>query len=263
MKIYDFSEIDKGMEMSPSTAKFIQEGMLDRFESLMNALTGSSLEIIVLHGCEWTQAGSDYTMTEGVVYYNGKIKFVPVFTGKSVSGSVPVWNANVVLSDPKARFADSTFKYVFSSDEMKLEMGVAGTGISDWDETLPFVTALAIALGFGSGEWVPVTSYGTGVTGNVCYRIIANQLCFKGKIEIDIPTAGFTHFTLPVGFRPSIIIYTNGYVTCPVVQINSDDSVVAGNLFFNVSGGVQGYNNTASPASVTTISFDNAGFYLN
>lgn len=134
MKSIDFSEINKGMETSPSMSKHIQEGMVERFEAVVKAIGNSPSGILILHGCVFTVDGSNYSMTPGALYYQGKIYTVDAFEGVSSGGSIPVFSAvTTTFAGPKSKFGDSLYRDVTGTDKMMVVMGASGSGIVDYN----------------------------------------------------------------------------------------------------------------------------------
>ena len=133
MKSIKYTHINEGMTVSPHYTRDVQEGTRQRFEALLQALTGGTSQVVVLHGCEVTHSSNHYRMTAGAVYYNGDLYSVPAFPNTEASGGqVPVFVVDEQFT-ANALHGDNAFRPTFFNKQMKLQIGAPGSGIANHD----------------------------------------------------------------------------------------------------------------------------------
>lgn len=133
MKHIDFSNIGLGMELSPSFSKQLQEGLLERLAATLKGLTNNAAGVVILDGCVMTKVGDQYDQTAGIVYYNGEILTVDVFTGNHAT-QVPVYQAPSNTFTQQAWYGDSVKRDTFYSRKLPMVMATSGSGIADYNQ---------------------------------------------------------------------------------------------------------------------------------
>jgi hypothetical protein len=136
MRETDFANIALGMESTPSFAKHLQDGMVDRFAAIMKALTNSSSQVVKIYGCVMTVVGNQYDQTAGVVYYNGNFHTVDVFSGNSGS-QIPVYVADNIYTR-QVWYGDLVKRDTFFTRKLKLQLGASGSGIANYNQAVLF-----------------------------------------------------------------------------------------------------------------------------
>lgn len=146
MKTIDFTNKGIGQSLSPDYTDDLQESTRAKFESLLKALTASSNAVVILHGCEITVDGSDYSMTAGVVYYQGRIYTAPAYPVTTApGGQVPVWTLQKTYTK-QARYGDNVLRDTFFNDEIVMQMGAPGSGLADYDQVVDIIDLLAVPI---------------------------------------------------------------------------------------------------------------------
>ncbi len=178
-----------GMENTSTLTRFVQEGMLERFEALLKALTGSSNNVVILDGCTYNKSGDDYTVSEGSVYYNGEVLSVDSFAGTHAT-QVPVFKQ--VISDytgqNKPIYKDGTFKDTHGVRKMTIVMGATGSGFTDCSAAivLPNIMPTEWTL-LNSTTGVSLISPSGSVSGYKCnWKEVDGDIIMNFRLSLSI-----------------------------------------------------------------------------
>ena len=189
------SDITAGaaMPIKKGTLNFIFNELADIRRILIQSGEGNSSTAYILYGLVPTINGTSYAFTEGYVYYNSIIYYVPAAT-ITVSGSnIPVFKYNTTSyttnADP-VLFSDGNTYNVHEIRNATISADVTGSGFFDWANVKYFNTA-----------WKDES---TARFLNAYWRIYNGNLQFKGLIQADssIFTTG-SWFNLPTYARPA------------------------------------------------------------
>ena len=146
MKKIDLSNIVqnvRGMRLERATLQHMLDSYSECFEALLNALKCDPDEITILTGAQAVQVGSDYTVTAGWVAYQHEVFQVAPNAFTSPPGEVGVWvlETTYASTDP-VKFDDGNEFNVNQIRKMKLQSGVSGSGVKDWDEGIKYEITL-------------------------------------------------------------------------------------------------------------------------
>lgn len=199
---------------------------------IITSMIGSYTEddLIVLYGVTVSVVSNTATWTEGYIFYNGNIYFVPA--GSDTKGS------------------GDTFFYTITSDmmfEIGISHGASGDGIADYGSGT--VKLLSI---INSGTWTNLTllnSYTSGTSGTnptVQYKKDINGIIyFRGQLKAPSSVSSNVFGSLPVGFAPTadsnFVVTGNSQVVIGAASrqlqiIDLSGSNVAGNTIHYISG---------------------------
>lgn len=143
MKTIDYQHLDQGLgiERSPSFPRELQKGMIARFQAVLTGLIGPAQDqIYVIHGCEFTVTGNNYSMTAGAVFYNNRIYSVDAFSG-TVTLEIPVFVVDNVY-DRQAVYSDGSIRDTFFEQKLAVQLGAPGSGIADYNQVITLENAL-------------------------------------------------------------------------------------------------------------------------
>ena len=140
------SDITAGaaMPIKKGTLNFIFNELADIRRILIQSGAGNSSTAYILYGLVPTINGTSYAFTEGYVYYNSIIYYVPAAT-ITVSGSnIPVFKYNTTSyttnADP-VLFSDGNTYNVHEIRNATISADVTGSGFFDWANVKYFNTA--------------------------------------------------------------------------------------------------------------------------
>lgn len=185
MKTINFSEKIKGMEWSPDYLKRMLDGTEERLSKIIKSLAGTTSGIIILEGCEMTVSGSDYSQTAGTVFYNGKIYTVDSFSGTATGANIPVWVLDVQEEGTEALFGDGVYRNVFLEQNMKLQFGLSGTGLYDWDDAGVKNIDVAYRTGFFEPTIVSGSGFSSFSLNKAFYERNGNLVKVSGKFSCN------------------------------------------------------------------------------
>lgn len=182
MREVDYSQIALGMESSPSFGQQLQGGMIDRFAALLKALTNDSNLVVIIHGCVMTKVGNQYDQTAGVVYYQGNIYTVDVFSGNHAT-QIPVY----VLDNTYTRqawYGDSAKRDTFFNRKLRLQLGASGSGLANYNQAVLFQDKLSEFIELQIKIDDAIDALNTALTSAINLKANANNAALTG-----IPTA--------------------------------------------------------------------------
>lgn len=234
-----------GIENTLTSLKFIQEGMLDRFESLLKGVTDSFNTVIILEGCAYNKTGDDYTVAAGSVYYNGEILSVDAFAGNHAT-QVPVFSAVAYdyTGQNKPIYSDRVFRDTHGERKITIVMGASGSGIMDVVNTPSLTDVLVDVTQNNLGSMLIRTLLGTYTTNDVIklYGCVITPPTIPGTSAI---TAGAIFYNDKVYRVDAASVVTTGSETL-VFKINSD---VTPNKIYLAGGltgtGIADYNDSS------------------
>lgn len=134
MKEVDYSNINLGVESSPSFGQQIQLGMIERFAAILKALSNDSNTVVKIYGCVMTKTGDNYNQTAGVVYFQGHCYTVDAFNGTNAS-AIPVYGYNNTYTR-QAWYGDSVKRDTFFTRKLNLQFGPPGSGLADYNQAV-------------------------------------------------------------------------------------------------------------------------------
>ena len=125
-----------GFPPKAGTWEFLQDAVKEAADALARALPGkaySNAKMYIIHGLDYTEAGGNWTMTAGAVYYNGEIYLVPGVTLPIIGGQFPVLNVDATqfFTDPTAdpvEFTDNNDYNVHNIRQILVTNGTSLTG---------------------------------------------------------------------------------------------------------------------------------------
>jgi hypothetical protein len=201
MKTIDYTNKSLGMSLSPDYSEQVQLGVNERMTALIKAMNIDPAKILILHGCVMTVAGSDYSMTAGSAYFNGKIYTVEAYPVTTASGGdVPVWKESKTYTK-QAQYGDSALRDTFYEEKLILEMDTTGSGLADWDETEKART-LNTEIKTGSLLIGDFTYGASGINyANYQFQIIRGMLHMTMFLDFTATTSNVVDFILPDGLK--------------------------------------------------------------
>jgi hypothetical protein len=123
MKKFAITQDIEGFWIAVQTLRYIQEGAIEAFASIVKSKLPDNINTCIIHGCEVTPSGGNtYTYTAGAIYHNGEI--YQVSAASIVSATVPQWhqslpvpafNGNVSLPDGSTVLAEADFRIQLKS----------------------------------------------------------------------------------------------------------------------------------------------------
>ena len=192
LKTSDITSI-ASMPIKKGTLDFLFNELADMRKVIIQANAGNTNTAYILYGLIPTIAGTSYAFTEGYVYYNSKIFYVPAAT-ITVSGSnIPVFKYNTTSyttnADP-VLFSDGNTYNVHEIHNATISADLTGTGFMDWGNVM-----------YLNSEWIAASTV-SGRFIDPYYRIHNGKLEFKGLMQTDssVP-ATLSWFTLPLWVR--------------------------------------------------------------
>jgi hypothetical protein len=189
------SDITAGaaMPIKRGTLDFLFNELADMRKILVQTNAGNTNTAYILYGLVPTITGTSYAFTEGYVYFDSIIYYVPAAT-ITVSGSnIPIFKYNTTSyttnADP-VLFSDNNTYNVHEIRNATISADVTGSGFFDWANVKYFNTL-----------WKDES---TATFLNAYWRIYNGNLQFKGLIQANtsIITSG-SWFNLPTYARPA------------------------------------------------------------
>lgn len=187
LKTTDITSI-AAMPIKKGTLDFLFNELADMRKVIIQTNAGNTNTAYILYGLIPTISGTSYAFTEGYVYYDSKIYYVPAAT-ITVSGSnIPVFKYNTTSyttnADP-VLFSDGNTYNVHEIHNATISADIAGSGFLDWANVRYFNTTWQDAA--SGGRWI-----------NTEWRIYNGKLEIRGERDMEvIPTNAATWFTLP------------------------------------------------------------------
>jgi hypothetical protein len=240
------SDITAGaaMPIKRGTLDFLFNELADMRKILVQTNAGNTNTAYILYGLVPTITGTSYAFTEGYVYFDSIIYYVPAAT-ITVSGSnIPVFKYNTTSyttnADP-VLFSDNNTYNVHEIRNATISADVTGSGFFDWANVKYFNTL-----------WKDES---TSRFLNAYWRIYNGNLQFKGLIQADSSSVpNTTWFTLPTFARPS----ENAIRVARLVAVGSStynfENIVV--LRINTTGVVEVVANYGAGAPGTGARFD-------
>ena len=133
MNKFDLTEKARGYQRSVDELAFLEANYLMGFEALSNLLLSNpnSDDIIIIYGGEITVAGQDFTITEGRAFYQNEIFEIEANAFTAPSGESAVFVLDEV--DINLKFQDASTHRARVLRKLKLQSGLAGTGLKDYN----------------------------------------------------------------------------------------------------------------------------------
>lgn len=182
----------KTSDITGGAAMPVKKGTFDLFNSEFGWLSQQIMNIgdkytssaVVVWGLVPTISGSDYSFTQGVVYYSNQLYAVPAASFTLTGGQVPVLVLDTTYltnawSDP-VTFTDGNSYNVHQFNAMLIQAGASGSGVANWSD-----------VNYWNTPWVTFT--GSNFT-SAAWRIRRGLLCFRGQV---VSTATSVTITLP------------------------------------------------------------------
>jgi hypothetical protein len=206
-----------GIENTLTSLKFIQDGMLDRFETLLKALSNSYSGVIILEGCAYNKTGDDYTIGVGKVYYNGEMLTVDAFEGTHAT-NVPVFSAVVYdyTGQNKPIYSDRVFRDTHGQRKLTIVMGASGSAISDVVNARKGFSYQKTVAGTYPNDAIVFIYTPTGCVGGIAsnvgtgdlgvtFTVSGDKITASGMLTIDVPNSTADDFFesgsgYPIGF---------------------------------------------------------------
>lgn len=232
MKKIKTSDISTGAAYPPSKKglDFLQQSYQEVLAQLAQTFVGNTPSTTigyVLYGCVKTLiSGTNYSLTAGAIYFNGEVYAVDAIATIPILASpiLTITTTNDPVADPTI-FTDMSSKNVHNIRKMVLSDGILNSGTLNFDD-LFLVNDKAHAVG-SPNEPAFQNSYTANTT--VSFKKSMNTLFLDGGINVSASTTGDTAFTLPIGYRPSVLI------TVPVVELSN--GIVAGSKMHILTNG--------------------------
>lgn len=143
MKKLDLSPIEanvRGMVLEDKTIAHILESNQEGFEAILLALGCDPNEITILSGAVVDGSGDpDFTVTSGWAAYGGELFQVDAGDFTANDGETAIWiiETTYPATDP-VKFDDGSEFNINQIRKLKLESGISGSGVKDWDDTYEF-----------------------------------------------------------------------------------------------------------------------------
>ncbi len=145
MKRNDYSNYNRGQEISGVTFQQHQNQVIETLNSVMLALGLDANEKTVLWGLQNSGSGSSYNISAGAIFTQGEIFLVDAFSGTS-STNVPVLNpVTLEVGDP-VRFADGSIEAVHKDHKYEISMEAQGSGDVNYADLKQLKDVLAVML---------------------------------------------------------------------------------------------------------------------
>ncbi len=137
MKGIKTTNITTGVRMpfGKRSLDYLQSSYKDTIAELCRAV-GIVDTATVLHGCDVTVDGDNYTYSSGAICYNGEVYKVEAGALTVEPGHTAVWV--IVTEFPSSLnpvlFSDGNLRDVHYENKMILQSGASGSGVADWNE---------------------------------------------------------------------------------------------------------------------------------
>lgn len=146
MKLTNYQNMGLKMEASPRYNLHLQEGVVQRFKGVLNALTNGHNGLVKIIGARVTSAGSDFSVTPGALYYNGELFSVEAQSLTVSPGHTAVWQIADVY-ERQALYGDGRLRDTFYQRKMQLVSAPSGGGLANWDGTVDFAAMISAFIG--------------------------------------------------------------------------------------------------------------------
>ena len=103
---------------------FIQQAYIECLRALAGFLVADTTKVTIMYGCAITYPGSDVSVAEGWVFYNGELYYVPAFTNTFHPGDIVNASINTTLysgADPTT-FSDGSTHNVHQQRQVALSI---------------------------------------------------------------------------------------------------------------------------------------------
>ncbi|MEQ8685432.1 MAG: hypothetical protein RIE86_09070 [Imperialibacter sp.] len=203
MNKIDTTNKDKGYQRSADELTFIMDELFMASRAFMNMLfeIADPDDIIIMSGCVVDASGApDYTMTAGYAYTNGEVFELEAAAFTAGGGETAVFVLD--STDVDLVFQDSNAYKAREVRKLKLESGVSGTGLKDYDEVVRIKDIFTLASGgIAFKKSVAVTGAITASTNiTASDQLIGNHVFTqKGTTANLAPGANETIMTITQG----------------------------------------------------------------
>lgn len=172
LKTTDITSI-AAMPIKKGTLDFLFNELADMRKVLIQSMAYNTQTAYILYGLKPTIAGTSYSFSEGYVYYDSKIYFVPAAT-ITVSGSnIPVFKTNITSyttnADP-VLFSDGNTYNVHEIHNATISADVTGSGFLDWAN-----------VKYWNLDWTSIVDAAISV--DAAWAIRQGYLVFKGYFK--------------------------------------------------------------------------------
>lgn len=131
MKRNDYSQYDKGQEVSGVTFQQHQNQVVESLNSIMHALGVESNEVTILWGLERDTNEPGYDISAGAVFTNGEIFEVDAFQSPDGSPSPHMHPVTLAVGD-QVRFGDGIFRTAHNDHKYTLSSSSTEAGSVAW-----------------------------------------------------------------------------------------------------------------------------------
>ena len=145
MKRNDYSNYNRGQEISGVTFQQHQNQVIETLNSVMLSLGMDPTAKTVLWGLENSGTGTNYDVSAGAIFTQGEIFLVDAFSGTSAT-QVPVLNpVTLEVGDP-VRFADGSIEAVHLDHKYQISLDIEGAGEVNFSNLVQLKDVLSVML---------------------------------------------------------------------------------------------------------------------
>lgn len=189
----------RGQRFSSASLTHLMSAYEEGLQAILSALHCDPAEITILSGAVVTEDGQDYEVSAGWAAYQGEIFQIDVNAFTAPGGEVAVWviEETYLASDP-VKFDDGNEFNVNQIRKLKLQSGVAGSGLKDWNDV---DTPNAWRTTEYLNGWKQSLAAVYASSAKLRFIKKAGVVILKGRLEGSEATSN-PAFILPEGFRP-------------------------------------------------------------
>lgn len=188
MKLIDFTNAAKGLQMSFRILEHLQQALTESIDGVMKAFLGTNNNVVILNGAAISVVGSDYTITAGIAYYNGEIFYIDAASFTAGGGQVGVFviDTTYIAQDP-IQYADLNSYNTHSIRKLKFQAGASGSGVADHDEVVTFRSQTEFAQ---LDSKLNTSKFNVADTENINIKVLNLQ---NANLNTGVSTFNFTH----------------------------------------------------------------------
>jgi hypothetical protein len=250
------TDIEGGFNLKMDDFRWIENGLIEALKGIVSPFVDEN-NIYILSGCELSITTNDITLTEGFVYWDGEIYYVPVQQQANLNKKFKYLQVDETF-DPSGwrQFKDGIFHNIHAIRQLVLvQDSVLPTG------TIPF-TNIRTAVSIMAGKLKEITEIyqvlSIQAAGGNNYELrgfvdFSGTIFLSGRMVLTPPQqTGQPLFVLPINFRPNHDVI----ITLPMIYPSD------GQLTLNImsTGGVFFHSSGAIPATQFVVSCDGVSY---
>lgn len=145
MKRNDYSNYNRGQEISGVTFQQHQNQVIESLNTVMSSLGLDADEKTVLWGLKNDGSGDTYNISEGAIFTQGEIFLVDAFSGTD-STNVPVLNPITLEIGDQVRFADGSIQAVHMDYKYQITLAATDSGEVNFADLKQLKDVLSVML---------------------------------------------------------------------------------------------------------------------